>query len=361
MPDPPPGPGTPTQGDADFDFDDFDFDSSGTLGPSGPSPNPVGTFSGNIFVVLYSTGLAPEPNIGELDSTLSNIFLSSEATFVVSGELSNTLSNISLLSEGEVEDTVFNGELDITLGDVILLDGSYVTSQNANATLNLDNIDLFSELDVVPKGSLDRLLDDILFSAEGVAPSSGVLNKTLDDIILNSFIAVEIEGNLDESIIVNLNAVAEGAGSGHLEQEIVLAMTSEGESSRFVDMFAEVLISVESEGVLSLKAELSTTLDDILSVSNDDSADLSSTLDVITLSSSGAELLTAELETVITLSVSSQGQSPLEASLTEILDDVILLQTHNLPPIPDNDNSPLLDSCPSIFIGETNATFCSRS
>lgn len=310
-------------------------------------------------VILSSSGTVLSSIIADLNVTLDNIVLSSSAEQIspVIGNLGVTLDDITLSSSiDKPNEAVFTTTL-----DPILLSSFSVTEEEASAILNLTNIALASESIIAPKGGVDQTLANIILSAEGIAPNRAVFTQTLANLLLDSFVVEELEGDLSETVSISLNSVAEGSGSSNFTNEITLQMSATGESVRFAGMYAETVISVLSEGKNFIEGNLSLTLDDILSQINNDGGDLSITLDVLTLVSTGASLISGQGETVITVSMSSEAHPPIEAGLTEILDDVILLQTHNYPPIPDDDNSPLLDSCPSHFIGETDATFCSRS
>lgn len=310
-------------------------------------------------VILNSSGIVLSSIIADLNVTLDDIVLSSSAEQIIPviGSLGITLDDVILYSSIEkANEAVFTTNL-----DSILLSSFSVTEEEASALLNLEGITLTSESIIAPKGGVDQTLANIILSAEGIAPNRGVFTQTLANLLLDSFVVEELEGDLSETVAISMVAVGEGSGSGNFTHEITLQMISEGESARFAGMSAVPVISMLSEGTLFVDAEVSVTLDDVLTVINNDSGDLSITLDILTVVSTGASLIRGQGETVITVSMSSEAHPPIEAGLTEILDDVILLQTHNYPPIPDDDNSPLLDSCPSHFIGETDATFCSRS
>ena len=310
-------------------------------------------------IILSSSGVFLSSIIADLNVTLDNIVLSSSAEQIspMIGNLGVTLDDVTLSSFIEKpNEAVFTTTL-----DPIILSSVSVTEEEASAILNLTNITLASESIIAPKGGVDQTLANIILSAESIAPNRGVFTQTLANLLLDSFVVKELEAELSESVTVSISSVGEGAGSGNFTHEITLQMDATGESVRFAGMYAETVISVLSEGKNFIEGDLSVTLADILSKINNDGGDLSITLDVLTIVSTGASLIRGEGETVITVSMSSEAHPPIEAGLTEILDDVILLQTHNYPPIPDNDNSPLLDSCPSHFIGETDATFCSRS
>ena len=310
-------------------------------------------------VILSSSGIVLSSIIADLNVTLDDIVLSSSAEQIIPviGSLGITLDDVILSSSIEkANEAVFTTNL-----DSILLSSFSVTEEEASALLNLEGITLTSESIIAPKGGVDQTLANIILSAEGIAPNRGVFTQTLANLLLDSFVVEELEGELSETVAISMAAVGEGSGSGNFTHEITLQMISEGESARFAGMSAVPIISMLSEGTVVVDAEVSVTLDDVLTVINNDGGDLSITLDVLTVVSTGASLIRGQGETVITVSMSSEAHPPIEAGLTEILDDVILLQTHNYPPIPDDDNSPLLDSCPSHFIGETDATFCSRS
>lgn len=310
-------------------------------------------------VILSSSGIVLSSIIADLNVTLDDIVLSSSAGQIIPviGSLDITLDDVILYSSIEKpNEAVFTTNL-----DSILLASFSVTEEEASALLNLEGITLTSESIIAPKGGVDQTLANIILSAEGIAPNRGVFTQTLANLLLDSFVVEELEGDLSETVAISMVAVGEGSGSGNFTHEITLQMISEGESARFAGMSAVPIISMLSEGTVVVDAEVSVTLDDVLTVINNDVGDLSITLDVLTVVSTGASLIRGQGETVITVSMSSEAHPPIEAGLTEILDDVILLQIHNYPPIPDNDNSPLLDSCPSIFVGDTDATFCSRS
>ena len=341
MPDPPPGPGTPTEGDAEFDVEGFTFSSGGSVTSGGG-------------------GGPPSVIDGQLLKTLADITLSSEGEVSLIGDFSDAVDAISLSSEGEVTNSFIAGTLTKVLDPITLLSFA-VTQEDADLSVTLDNILLSAELIISPKGGVDSVLDSIILSSSGVAPNRSVLDKTLDDILLSSFAVPDVDADLDETIIITLSALAEGTGSSHFDQEIILEMTSEGESSRIGASDTSPIISLESVVETSIEGNLSVTIEDIVVNSNDFSGDSTLELVDIGLSASGGIVLEAEFSKVITLSFVSTARPSIQASLTEILDDVILLQVHNLPSISDYDNSPFLDSCPSTIIGETDATICSRS
>lgn len=210
-------------------------------------------------------------------------------------------------------------------------------------------------------GILAKTLDTLSLSGEGVTSTEGELLNTITDIGLTSAVAREREADLSQTITIGLDSAITGTGSADFISDITLQFSSEGESLRIGNLSDDAVITLESEGTTALSGALSVTLDDILTVTNNDTVNLNAFLDDITLNAYGAEQVLAAASTVAIVYLSSEARPPILGSLTEILDDVILLQTHNFPPIPDNDNSPLLDSCPSLFVGETDATFCSRT
>lgn len=212
-------------------------------------------------------------------------------------------------------------------------------------------------------GEVVKTLDTITLLSEGLRSIEGELSQTID-ISLLATASREREGELSQSITIGLDSQLFVGTLGELTAEITLDLISEAETPRFGSLTtdAETLIELSAEASNAINGEVAFTLDNILTVANNYSAELNvNVLDDITLDGYGAEQIVGDLNNVITVSLSSTAHPPILGSLTEILDDVILLQVHNLPPIPDNDNSPLLDSCPSLFIGETDATFCSRS
>lgn len=212
-------------------------------------------------------------------------------------------------------------------------------------------------------GEVIKTLDTITLLSEGLRSIEGELSQSID-VSLLATASREREGELAQTITIGVESEAFIGTLGELTAEITLDIISEAESPRLgtLTSAAETLINLSSEATNAVNGEVDFTLDDILAVANNYSAELSvNVLDDITLDAYGAEQVEGVFSTVITVSLSSTAHPPILGSLTEILDDVILLQLHNLPPIPDNDNSPLLDSCPSLFIGETDATFCSRS
>jgi len=155
---------------------------SGIKSTAGSTGNTTATLSSSSAQEKITIAIAPEIALGtgDVNKTLANITLSSNAKLALKSVLNKTLSNISLSSSTKL---ALKSVLNKTLANISL------SSSDADLTeLNktLANISLSSNAKLALKSVLNNTLEGIQSSILSIAVVDGELNKTLDNITSQS-------------------------------------------------------------------------------------------------------------------------------------------------------------------------------